>query len=178
MQEIDPETIAALASRAKKEPGAFGKLYDLFVQPVYRYLYHRVGSRCDAEDLTSKTFIAAYEAMPDYQEEGRFAAWLFRIARFKLVDHYRRKEPGLSLDKVDHRIQEDEDKVGRLIRDEELERLMALIRALNDEEQELIYLRFVFGFTYGEMGEFLDKSADAVKKSIYRLLERLKYQME
>jgi RNA polymerase sigma-70 factor (ECF subfamily) len=65
-----------------------------------------------------------------------------------------------------------------MVRDEELRSLQGLIVNLKEKEQDLIYLRYVAGLSYAEIGEILNKNTGAVKKSIYRLLARLKSQME
>ena len=168
-----------LAEKAKDDPAAFGKLYDFYVQAVYRYLARRLGSLHDAEDLTSQTFIAAYEALQrsQYRDYEHFAAWLFGIARHKLTDHYRRNSARQPLDTVEA-LSTDHDSIGLLIQDEELNRLQALIQGLREDERDLIYLRYVAELSYAEMAELLDKKADAVKKSVYRLLARLKSEME
>ena len=168
---------AALVTSAREDPAAFGRLYDLYVQRVFGYLYRRVGSQQDAEDLTSQTFIAAYEALESYRGQNHFAAWLFGIARHKLMDHYRRTSAQPPTDDVED-IPKEEHTLDRIIQDEELSRLGALIQHLNSEEQDLIYLRYLAGLSYVEMGELLGKNSDAVKKSVYRLLARLKSQME
>lgn len=178
MSDPDPEVLADLVDKAKKDRSAFGNLYDQFVKPVYRYLYNRVGSRFDAEDLTSETFAAALEGITNYQEDGHFTAWLYGIARHKLVDYYRRKNPGVPLDQVEYTVKIKGDHLKRLIKQNDHRQLLHLIQDLEDEEQELIYLRYVFGLTYVEIGKMLEKSAGAVKKATYRLLNRLKYQME
>ena len=80
MQKAIPiNDIPALVQAAREDPVAFGRLYRHFVQPIYRYLYSQVGTVHDAEDLTSQTFITAYESLPRYRERGYFSAWLFRI---------------------------------------------------------------------------------------------------
>jgi RNA polymerase sigma factor (sigma-70 family) len=56
--------------------------------------------------------------------------------------------------------------------------LRSLIRELTDGEQDLIRLRFVADLSFAEMADLLGKREDAVKKSVYRLLARLKGQME
>ena len=89
-KRILPENITSLVAEAKTNSAAFAGLYEHFVQPVYRYLYSRVGSLHDAEDLTSQTFMAAFEGLPRYRERGHFAAWLFRIAQSKLMDYFRK----------------------------------------------------------------------------------------
>ena len=96
LQNIPEEDLSNLARRAKVNLAAFGRLYDYYFQPVFRYLYRRVGSQHDAEDLTSQTFISAYESLSAYRERGHFAAWLFQIARHKLTDYYCRKGQALT----------------------------------------------------------------------------------
>jgi len=171
------EDISALAMEAKTDPVVFGRLYDHYVQPVYRYLYSRVESVHEAEDLTSQTFITAYEALPKYRERGQFAAWLFQIARSKMNDHFRRSRHEVELEAAE-RIAEREDALGQVIQDEELTRLRSLISELDLDEQELIRLRYIAELSFAEMAELLGKREEAVKKSLYRLQARLKDQME
>ena len=71
-----------------------------------------------------------------------------------------------------------DDALGSVIQDEELGRLQFLIKKLDNDERELIRLRYVAELSFAEMADLLGKSEDAVKKSVYRLLERLKGQME
>lgn len=172
-----PETLSALVIKAKTDPAAFGRLYDYYVQPVYRYLYSRVETVHDAEDLTSQTFIAAYESLPRYRERGHFAAWLFRIARSKMLDHFRQNRFEVKLETAE-RIGEGMDALAFVIQNEELSRLRFLIKEFKEDEQELIRLRYVADLSFAEMGELLGKREDTVKKSVYRLLARLKSQME
>jgi RNA polymerase sigma-70 factor (ECF subfamily) len=171
------DDIPRLVEAAMEDPAAFGRLYNHYVQPVYRYLYSRVGTVHDAEDLTSQTFMTAYESLPRYRERGYFSAWLFRIARSRLIDHLRssRREVGLLAAEKEVAIQ---DALGQVIQDEELGRLHSLICELNEEEQDLIRLRYVADLSFAEMAGVFGKREDAVKKSVYRLLARLKSQLE
>lgn len=171
------DEIPRLVEAARKDPAAFGRLYNHFVQPVYRYLYSQVGTVHDAEDLTSQTFMTAYESLPRYRERGYFSAWLFRIARSRMVDHFRgsRREVGLQ---AAERIKATHDALGQVIQDEELNRLNTLVCELAEEEQDLIRLRYIADLSFAEMADLLGKREDAVKKSVYRLLARLKSQME
>lgn len=171
------ENISALAMEAQSNPVAFGRLYDHYVQPVYRYLYSHVESVHEAEDLTSQTFISAYEALHKYRERGQFAAWLFQIARSRMNDHFRRSRREVDLEAVE-RVVEMDDTLDRVIRAEELIRLRSLIRELDSDEQELIRLRYVADLSFAEIAEVLGKREEAVKKWLYRLQARLKDQME
>ena len=42
---------------------AFGRLYDMHVDRVYRHIYYRVSNTADAEDLTQQVFIKAWQAI-------------------------------------------------------------------------------------------------------------------
>ncbi len=176
-QIMTQDDTAPLIAAALENPAAFGRLYDRFIQRIYRYVYSRVGNAPEAEDITSQTFIAAYESLGRYRERGQFSAWLFRIARSKMNDHFRRSRREVGLDAAERMVDVD-DALGSLIQNEELARLRSLIQKINDDERELIRLRYVAELSFVEMAEVLGKREDAVKKSVYRLLERLKSQME
>ncbi len=171
------DNIAVLALEAKTDSAAFGRLYDLYVQAVYRYLYSRVGSVHEAEDLTSQTFIAAYEALPKYRERGLFAAWLFRIARSKMNDQFRKRRREVPLEAADEIIGR-EDSLGQVILAEDITRLRSITRSLDGNDQELLRLRYVANLSFAEIADLLGKREDAVKKSLYRLLAQLKERME
>ena len=171
------DDIPALVTAAREDPAAFGRLYDRYVQPIYRYIFSRVGSAHEAEDITSQTFMSAYEALGKYRERGQFSAWLFRIARSKMNDHFRRSRREVGLEAVGE-ILEREDALGTLIRAEELSRIRSIIYHLDEDEQELIRLRYVADLSFVEIGDLLGKREDAVKKSVYRLLARLKSELE
>ena len=177
MQKVAQEDIPALVTAALDDPAAFGKLYDRYVQPIYRYVYSRVGNAHEAEDITSQTFISAYEALGKYRERGQFSAWLFRIAQSKMNDHFRRSRREVGLDAAGE-ILEREDALGTLIRAEELSRIRSIISHLDKEEQELLRLRYVADLSFMEIADLLGRREDAVKKSVYRLLARLKSELE
>jgi RNA polymerase sigma-70 factor (ECF subfamily) len=174
---LHPEDLAALAIEAKTDPEAFGRLYEHYVQSIYRYLYSRVGLVQLAEDLTSQTFMAAFRSLPRYHERGQFSAWLFRIARSKLMDHYRGNRHEESLEAADGLVV-GPDTLASVMQNETLGHLRLLISQLKDDERELIRLRYVADLSFAEMADLLGKREDAVKKSVHRLLARLKGQME
>ena len=76
---------------ARRDSEAFAALYRRYLNPLYRYLLRRSNGVHDAEDLTAQVFTEALEGLVDgrYREGGCFAAWLFTIARRRLVDFYR-----------------------------------------------------------------------------------------
>jgi RNA polymerase sigma-70 factor (ECF subfamily) len=170
----DEDTVSIAES--KNNPAAFSVLYDRYVQPVYRYLYYRTGSAAEAEDLTSQTFLSALEALQRYQHQGHFAAWLFRIARGKVIDHVRRQQKQLPL--KDTYPVESTDLLSQVAHSDEIARLSFLIHSLDEDEQDLVRLRYTAGLPFAQIAAILDSNENTVKKSLYRLMARLQSQME
>jgi len=166
------EEDASLVRAAQWDPAAFAPLYRRYVTPVYRYLYSRVGHAAQAEDLTAQVFTEALEGLHGYREEGNFAGWLFTIARHKVTDHYRRQRAQVPLNEALDSSARD-DPLTHVVQDERLQRLAALVTPLDEDQQELLRLRFAAGLTYAEIGRLLGRSEAAVKMAVHRLLRRL-----
>src|SRR5512138_2519151 len=81
---------------------AFARLYDGYVDRVYRFIFFRIGDEQTAEDLTSQVFLKAWEHLGRYEVRGiSFGPWLFRIARNLVIDHYRTRKEYDSLEMND-----------------------------------------------------------------------------
>lgn len=165
-----------LVEDARNHPEHFVPLYNHYVRPIFRYLYSRIGTFQEAEDLTAQTFLAALEALPRYRDRGCFAAWLFGIARRKAADHFRRRPPA-ALEDIGA-VAAAVDVSAEVSRKDEIDRLKALIRELPDEDREWIRLHFTAGLTFREMSVLCGKSEDATKKAVYRLLAKLQSRLE
>jgi RNA polymerase sigma-70 factor (ECF subfamily) len=168
-----PSQDAALVKASRSDPAAFADLYRRYVTSIYRYLYSRVGEAAAAEDLTTQVFIEALEGLAGYREQGNFAAWLFTIARHKVTDHYRHQRPHMPLHEALDSPAEEESPLAHLVRQEALQRLVGLVAKLDEDQQELIRLRFAGGLTYGQIGAVVGRSEAAVKMAVHRLLRRL-----
>ena len=159
-------------------PG-FSELYREHVKPVYYYLLSRVHNKADAEDLTSQTFITALESIHKLRDADKFAPWLFRIARNKAMDHFRRayRRPLQAFnEEVDQSLSIDSE--GDSTERDRLIELENLINGLKPIEQEYLRLRLVAELPFAEIASILNKSEASVKKSYYRLLERLQAQVK
>ena len=174
---LSPEDEAALIREAQASPDRFRPLYLQWVTPVYKYLLSRLRDPVEAEDLTSQVFLTACKQLPRYDHRGRFAAWLFTIARNKARDHYRTAGRSASLDEAEAH-GSDPDLLGQAIRSDEIRRLDVIIRALPEADLDLVRLRFTAELTYGDIGAVLGKSDEAVRKQLERLLARMQSEME
>jgi RNA polymerase sigma-70 factor (ECF subfamily) len=165
---------AALVKRARSDAEAFAVLYRRYLTPLYRYLYRRLGNEKDAEDLAAQVFTEALEGLAAYREHGRFASWLFTIARRRLVDLYRQRTP----DELDDPPDGAPGLQAALEQGETYSHLSSLLRQLNEDQQELLRLRFSAGLEFAEMAAILGRSTGAVKMGFYRTLEWLRSHWE
>lgn len=174
--ETEPGEIE-LIEAARKDILEFGGLYKRYVTPVFRYLYSRTGNVHVAEDITAQTFLIALETFDRFRGDGHFSSWLFGIARNKAIDYFRQqKSAAMAEDAADET--ETNDPLIAAIRSEEASIVARAIRSLTEEEQELLRLRFLAEMSFRDIAHLLHRSEDAVKKTTYRLLARLKSQLE
>lgn len=164
-----------LINAAKSDSAAFGTLYERYVDRIYSYVYYRVSNAHDAEDLTAKVFMKALRSIGNYQHMGLpFSAWLYRIAH-NLVANFHRDQSrthevsidDLTLPQHHHA---DEHPESAAMRKQDVEKLMAYIKALPAERQELLILKFVDHMSNGEIGKVLRKSEGAIKSLYHRTL--------
>ncbi len=166
-----------LVEQAKTDPEAFGKLYEIYVEKIYNYVYYRIGNRQDAEDLTAKVFHRALNHIPNYNNKGvPFAAWLYRIAHNLVAnwhrDHKRRKVVALEQVTLSGKKQENPHHAAE--RSNEAELLLAAIQKLPPERQELLTLKFAEKMSNAEIGQVMGRSEGAIKSLYHRTLVSLK----
>ena len=168
-----------LVERAKNgDVDAFGVLYKLHLDEIYRYIFFRVSNDRDAEDLTEQVFLNVWEALPEFEYQGKpFTSWVYRIAHNIVIDYYRsnNKKPvpieELHSDKL---ITDHPTTLQKVIENEEYQMLANAISKLTDEQQQVIILRFIEGFSHREVAEVLDKNEGACRMIQFRALKALK----
>lgn len=171
----------ALIRAAKEDNEAFGLLYERYVERVYNYIYYRTGSVYDAEDLTERVFMRAMRHIHNYSDRGLpFSAWLYRIAHNLVANWYRdnsrRKEVPLEdslavQPRSDHPEQE-------LLRVEERERLLGVLRGIPADRQQLILLKFVEHLSNAEIAAVMGRTEGAIKSLYHRTLLSLRDELD
>jgi RNA polymerase sigma-70 factor (ECF subfamily) len=169
---------AGLLTRLRaNDPEALAQLYDQFAPLIYAYIYRRVGEQRLAEDLTGDVFTQALEAL----RGGRFAsqslaAWLYRAAHNRVIDHYRRERK--TLVPLSEALPAAED-VPEAARQRRLrEWLREAMRRLTDDQQQVLTLRFGEGRSAAEVARLLGKTEESVRALQHRALGALRRWME
>ena len=173
----EPESDLDLVARVKTDPTAFGQLYERYVSRIYNYVYYRTGNHHDAEDLTSRVFYRALMHVDDYVDRGvPFSAWLYRIAHNLVAnwhrDHARR--PLLDLESAQLVGDPHERPEWAAEQSERRRQLLAVIRQLPEERQELLILKFVEQLSNAEVGQIMGRTEGAIKSLYHRTLLALR----
>lgn len=170
-----------LIERVKSDPTAFSEIYEQYVDKIYSYIFHRTGSRLDAEDLTAHTFYQALANIDRYTDRGLpISAWLYRIAHNAVANWHRdrHRRPTVPLD---HLTESPEPKGNPDQTAEKWDREQALLQAmrkLHPDRQLLLILKFTEGLSNAQIGEVMDRSEGAVKSLYHRTLTTLRSHME
>ena len=164
----------------RREPEAFGQLYEENFDRIYRYVVLRVRNQADAEDITQQVFLKALEKIGSYRWRGMpFASWLFRIAHNMVVDYWKKK----SREKVTAVAPEEIDQVAAPSLNDpatlaelkfDMKQLAVACEKLSDGQREIISLRFAGGLSVAESAKVMGKSEGAVKVLQHAALVKLR----
>ncbi|MGQ9907746.1 MAG: RNA polymerase sigma factor [Candidatus Flexifilum sp.] len=175
LKRLDDNALVDLARAGDKD--AFGELYERYVDRIYSYVYYRTGNHHDAEDLTARVFSRAMAHIETYTDRGvPFQAWLYRIAH-NLVANWHRDRGRRKIIPLDEFVAASlkSEAPDRQTEDrEEREALLAAIRRLPEERQQLLLLKFVEGLSNAEIGAIMGRTEGAVKSLYHRTLLALR----
>jgi len=167
------QAVELVRDAASGDVEAFGQLYDLYLDKIFRYVYYHVPDKMAAEDISQEVFVKAWKAIKSCRgREDTFLAWLYRIAHNLMVDHHRRQRKCRSLE-VQCRSKMTNSMEATELDLKELELVQAL-RYLPEEHQNVIILKFIEGFSNQEIGRMLNKSQGAIRITQMRALSRLR----
>lgn len=172
------ERVRELVDRAVEgDAEAFGGLYDLFADDLYRYFYAHLNSYHDAEDLVSRTFMRAWRAIGSFKWKGRpFEAWLFTLARNQLTDFHRERRNNLTtLDdaRPDGRPGPEAVALSAAAARETREAL----QKLTEEQRQVLVLKFFLERDNREIAAIMGKREGTVRALQMRALQALKRQL-
>ena len=163
----------ALVAAARRDPRAFGALYDRYVTQIYRYSYARLHNAPAAEDATSQTFLKALQALPQFRD-GMFIAWLYRIAHNVCADMVRRGGPlTTDIDAMEFDLIAPDSTEDAAIRSSER---AAFYDAMNElpEEQRTVIEMTASGFKGEEIARILGRTHASIKMLRWRGMEAIK----
>jgi len=173
-----PQTDAGLLAKAcSGDVEAFGLLVECHQDYVFNVVFHMVGRRQDAEDLTQDVFVKVHKALARFEGRAKFTTWLYGIAVNTVRNFWRssarRATLPLQTGDGDDAWDRDPSDPGDTP-DEAAERgervafIRRAIESLDEELREAVVLRDIQGFAYEELAETLGVPLGTVKSRLHR----------
>jgi len=175
---MNAATAADLIARCRAgDSAAFGELYDLHVGKIYDFIYYKTHHRQTAEDLTSEAFLKALKGLNGFDPgRGSFSAWLYRIARNAVIDHYRARREHLNADDAwDLAAGSDaEADIDALMK---MEKVREYLRRLKPGQRDVVIMRVWQEMSYREIADVIGKSEANCKMIFSRAVRELRQTM-
>jgi RNA polymerase sigma-70 factor (ECF subfamily) len=165
-----------LARRAQQyDEAALEALYQTYYPKIYNYAFLQMGDVHAAEDLASDVMLKMIESLKNYSFRGLpFGAWVFRIARNRLIDLHRRRKRRGEVDLSETLTSALANP--QVLAERALERgqLQIALKHLTDEQRQVIVLKFIEGFDNRSVGRIMGRSEGAIKSLQHRALGSLR----
>ncbi len=179
---IDEMLLVGLLERAQAtcDPTAFDGLYLLFADRIFRYLLARLSDADLAEEMTAQVFLQLLEKIDRYRIAPKdnatiFMAWLYRLSHNKMIDILRKLKRNSHVG-IEHAesVAEHYSVIDAVEEQLDFEQLLSKLQMLNEQQRQVIMLRFLDGYSIAETAEILQKSEGAIKALQHRSLENLR----
>jgi RNA polymerase sigma-70 factor, ECF subfamily len=147
----------------------FLKLFRENEKGIFFYILSTIANRSIAEDIMQETMLVMWRKFPEFEPGTKFSAWGCQIARFLVLDYFRKKQSDVvrfdsdALEKIMHSL------TGTNDIDDRSEALDVCIKKLPGNMQELIRLRYGAGHTIKHVAEKVDKPVHSMYKRIAKI---------
>lgn len=165
-----------LVNKAKQgNAEAFGEIYDLLVERIYKFVFFRVNTTEEAEDITEEVFIKAWKNLDKFSEKGYgITAWLYKIARNLVIDHYRGMKESEDLENYTGLIDSSPGPEETFFAKAEKEMVFEALKKIKDSYSEILTLKYVNDLTNSEIAEILEMKEAHVRVLLSRAVQSLK----
>ncbi len=160
----------------------FSKIYDRYIDSIYRFILIKVSSSQVAEDLTSETFLRSWEKYRQKKEQSikNPKAYIYRVARNLVVDFYRERGQTtiMSIEQEEIELESEEDDIEK--KQQQIDTLQDVRKALvklKPDYQDVVILRYVDGLPLRDIAKIMNKSYGATRVILHRAMEQLKQEV-
>lgn len=151
-------------------------IYERYFSSIMQFIRLRVDDREQAQDIAADVFLDFFIALSGKNPpRDHLRAWLFRVARNKIYDHYGEKQkfPMTTLEEwIPYSAEENPER--QIMQSWQLDRARQAMRMLVTEQQEVLILRFSQGLSLKETADLMDQSISAVKSLQFRAVDNLR----
>lgn len=163
-----------LRKAQKGNKDAFGQIYKIYFNKIYRYCRIQLSSEETAQDVAQETFFKAWKAISTFSnyDGSSIQAYLFRIARNTIID-FSRKKPELSLDNA-LEVETNDNFEDELDKKEDIELVQQALLKLEEEDRHLVVLRYFEEMPHERIAQITRVNTSSIRVKLHRILKKLK----
>jgi RNA polymerase sigma-70 factor, ECF subfamily len=177
-----------LVEEAKSDPQAFGRIFEIYYDRIFRYAAHVTSNADAAADISSEVFFKALKGIKKFKHTGApFSAWLYRIAANECHNYFRAaryrpasydaaieagliREPASSRD-TEKELEEAQKEIDRNVDYAKAKEMMDFLKPVY---KDVLVLRFMEGMKLSEIAQVLDKKEGTIKSLLSRGIAAIK----
>jgi len=175
---------ALMVAYANGQSDAFDLLYAKYKQPLYQFILHGCSNSATAAELFQETWMSVINARSNYQDRGTFKAWVYRIARNKLIDFYRATNQQTTVEFDEEAAHSSVTTINTPLNPMELAELHSdrdrVSKALSElpwKQREAVMLKYIAGFSLAEIASEQGDPQETVKSRLRYAYTRLRQQL-
>jgi RNA polymerase sigma-70 factor (ECF subfamily) len=159
----------------QKKENQFLESYDLYADAIFRFAFFQVSDNETARDIVQDVFMETWKYLVDGREIENIRAFLYRVARNRVIDHYR-KHKSQSLDAIQESGADFGDERTGEVSEAKMEALqmLRLLEQVDKKYREPVLLRYMEGMGVKEIAEILEETENNTSVLIHRGIEQLK----
>jgi RNA polymerase sigma-70 factor (ECF subfamily) len=159
-----PDEPALVRQAISGDEDAFTRLYDGYVERIYRYVYFRVSDDTATEDLVSQVFLKAWQNLDRFKMNGSpFIAWLYAIAKNLVIDHYRSRKETTPLEEAVALPSDMESPDEQVQLQFDLEAMRDALQLLSADQQQVLILKYIAGLPNPDIAKIMNKQEGTIR---------------
>ena len=161
--------------QAHKDAEAFGRLYDTYIEKIYRFVYVKISNHTDAEDITHDVFLKVWHYLTQNPQKriASVSGLFYTTARNTIVDVYRKRAKEQVVPIEEGYGVPEECRMQKIDTKMEVETILVHVKKLKEEYQDIILLRYIEGYSVKEAAQILDKKYTHTRVLLHRAMKKL-----
>ncbi|MBX4205198.1 MAG: RNA polymerase sigma factor [Candidatus Doudnabacteria bacterium] len=169
----EEELKSILQACQKGDKAAFGRLYDLYSERLYKFIYLRVGHKEIAEDILADSFVKVWTKISQVNSSKAFSSWIFQITKNNIIDYYRIRKSTIAIEEVEQTLEDASNPIEETELRLDQKRILVALSTLPRDQQQVIRYKFFEDLTNPEIALIMNKTEGAIRVIQHRAIVRL-----
>lgn len=151
----------------------FEKIYEQYIDKIYKFIFYKTWNQQDTNDIVSDTFLKIYQNLNKYDpKKSSLNTWIYKVAYNTCIDRFKTKKEYIPYEWVQEKWYE-EDLLQKIQDKNKLEAILNFLNDINPKHKQIIIMKIWDWLSYKEISEITEISPNAAKQIFYRTVQQL-----